>query len=94
VKTWDYGPPVQFGTYKGIEGFIIYENVPTGETAKQYVGLDPNEPFFDDWYEEFIVYEGIWNFYTWDKEGKKYVLVDRVNPDEIKIQWSGISKFR
>jgi hypothetical protein len=94
VKTWDYGPPVQFGTYKGIEGFIIYENVPTGETAKQYVGLDPDEPFFDDWYEEFIVYEGIWNFYTWDKEGKKYVLVDRINPDEIKTQWSGISKFR
>ncbi|WP_461247679.1 hypothetical protein, partial [Treponema sp. R6D11] len=94
VKTWDYGPPVQFGTYKGIEGFIIYEEVPTGEIGKQWVGLDPDNPFYDDWYEEFKITEGVWKFYTWDKEKKKYVFISLVNPDEIKSQWSRINKFQ
>jgi hypothetical protein len=87
-RTWDFGPPIQFGAYKGIEGFIIYEDVPTGETGRQWVGLDPDEPFYDDWYEEYQVTEGIWNFYAWNKEEKKYVLIDRVKPDEIKTQWA------
>jgi hypothetical protein len=94
IEKWDFGPPIQFGAYKGIEGFIIYEDVPTGKTAKQWVGLDPDEPFYDDWYEEFQVTEGIWNFYAWNKEGKKYAFIDRVNPDEIKTQWAKIKKSR
>jgi hypothetical protein len=82
--TWDYGSLVQFGTYNGIEGFIIYEDTPTGEMAKQYYG--PNQILFD----EFEVHEGRWHFYTWDKEEEKYVFIDKVNPDEIKTQWSKI----
>jgi len=85
-KTWDFGPPVQFGTYKGIKGFIIYENVPTGETAKQYYG--PESSGFD----LIPVYKGIWNFYAWNKEEKKYAFIDSVNPDEIKTQWAMIKK--
>jgi hypothetical protein len=42
---------------KGLKGFIIYENVPTGEMFKQYPGPPPSEVF-----DLVPVYEGIWNF--------------------------------
>jgi len=88
TKTWDYGPPVQFGTYKGEKGFIICEETPTGEIAKQYIGPESLG------YELLPVYKGIWNFYSWDKEEKKYIFIDRVNPDEIKTQWAKIIRNR
>jgi hypothetical protein len=87
-ETWNYGPPVQFGTYKGKEGFLICEDTQTDEMTKQYYGPESLG------YDLVPVHKGIWNFYAWDKEERKYVFVDRVNPDEIKTQWAKIGKSR
>jgi len=94
IEKWVFGPPIQFGTYKGIKGFVIYEDVPISEIAKHYANMDMSDPLFDDWYKEFRVKGNIWNFYAWDKEEKKYIFIDRVNPDEIKTQWAKIIKNR
>jgi hypothetical protein len=81
VITWEYGSPVQFGTYKGIEGFVIYEHIPTGSTIIVSDSIS-GEP------EEILEYIETWRFYTWDKDEEKYVFIDQVNPEEIKAQWA------
>jgi hypothetical protein len=87
VITWKYGPPVQFGTYKGIEGFVIYEHIPTGSTIIDSDNITGAE-------YEMPEYIETWRFYTWNNEEEKYVFIDQVNPEEIKVQWSFNSPSR
>jgi hypothetical protein len=85
VRTWEYGPPVQFCAYKGTKGFAIYEDTPTGATTFGYdnVGGLPYEM------PEYIKQ---WNFYAWDMEEGKYVFIDKMDPEDIKTQWQSAKK--
>jgi hypothetical protein len=86
VKTWEYGPPVQFFTYKGTEGFVIYEDVPTGKRIIATYDLYGNP------LDEVDEYIQQWNFYAWDMEEGKYVLIDKMDPEDIKTQWQSAKK--
>jgi hypothetical protein len=86
VKTWEYGPPVQFCTYKGMEGFVIYERVPTGKIIIATYDLYGNP------LDEISEYIQQWNFYAWDMEEGKYVFIDKMDPEDIKTQWQSAKK--
>ncbi|MDR0313420.1 MAG: hypothetical protein LBI14_07460 [Treponema sp.] len=80
IRTWEYGPPIQFGTYKGTEGFVIYEHTPTGATTFQ------NDTITGD-LDEVPEYKDQWNFYAWDADEEQYVFIDQMVPNEIRTQW-------
>jgi hypothetical protein len=84
-RPWELGPPIQFGTYKGTEGFVIYEHTPTGSTT-----------FISDtisgYPDEVPEYKDQWNFYAWDAEEEQYIFIDQLAPNEIKTQWQNVKK--
>jgi hypothetical protein len=86
VRTWEYGPPIQFGTYKGTEGFVIYEHTATGATTFTSDTEITSEGAYGV-LREVDEYKEQWNFYAWDTEEEQYVFIDQLVPNEIKTQW-------
>jgi len=81
--TWDRGPPIQFGSYNSMDGFMLYEAKEESDRLFHW--------YFYTWDNEKRQFKKIKqvnpdaNIYLWNNQEDKYVKVKEVVPDNINF---------